>query len=161
MFTIRKAVATDAAFICQVHMASIRALVQTHYTGAQVEAWCGRRSSASYIAPICSKVVLVAIDGGTICGFAQLDPLHAAIEAIYVAPSAIRQGIGLSLLAQLETSARTLGITELSLDASLNAVSFYERAGYSAYEESDHELAPGVSIPCIVMRKDMNANADA
>ncbi|MDQ2734459.1 MAG: GNAT family N-acetyltransferase [Pseudomonadota bacterium] len=60
------------------------------------------------------------------------------------------------MLAQLEASARTLGIAELSLDASLNAVSFYERAGYSAAAESDHELAPGVSIPCIAMRKDLN-----
>ncbi|MDQ2734460.1 MAG: hypothetical protein M3Y55_05610 [Pseudomonadota bacterium] len=34
------------------------------------------------MAPIGNKVVLVAIDEGTICGFAQLDPLHAAIEAI-------------------------------------------------------------------------------
>ena len=73
----------------------------------------------------------------------------------------VRQGIGTMLLAAVEATAQTLGITRLSLDSSLNAVEFYASAGYSAVAEATHELEPGVHIPCVTMQKALRANAGA
>jgi hypothetical protein len=46
------------------------------------------------------------------------------------------------------------GLAQLTLDASLNSVPFYEQASYKWVRSMDHELAPGVCIPCTVMRKE-------
>jgi putative acetyltransferase len=161
MFAIRRASLSDAAAIHRVHMASIRALARSHYSAEQVEAWCGRRSPESYLDPIERKVVLVAEKDHLLCGFAQLDPLSAAIDAIYVAPDAVRRGIGTKLLAEIERSAAELGIKGLSLDSSLNAVAFYASAGYSPIGEADHKLELGGHIPCVTMYKALRANAGA
>jgi hypothetical protein len=39
---------------------------------------------------------------------------------------------------------RTLGVAKLCVDASLNAVLFYQSAGYVAVKVCKHELQPGI-----------------
>jgi GNAT superfamily N-acetyltransferase len=59
--------------------------------------------------------------------------LHTAtdqIDAIFVRPSHIGQGIGRKMLDFLEHLARSHGLTSLKLDATLNAAPFYRRCGW-------------------------------
>jgi putative acetyltransferase len=151
---IRQACSADAAAIFAVHMGAIRTLAASHYSPRQLQAWCGDRSADSYISPIESKIVLVAISpSGGVCGFGQLNQPAATVEAVYVAPDAIRKGLGGQLLALLEAQAVASSVPSLQLDSSLNAVAFYENAGYASVCEALHELAPGVFLPCVTMRK--------
>ena len=71
----------------------------------------------------------MADDDGVIVGFGVLDQESAVVEAVYVITGAGRRGIGLEVLRKLEDRARALGLTVLRLNASLNAVPFYEKAG--------------------------------
>jgi len=83
----------------------------------------------------------------------------AEVEAVYVRPEAGRQGIGLKLLQQLETRGRALGLSELNLYASLNAVPFYKRAGYLAQQESKYRLSTGLEISCVPMLMSLDSEA--
>jgi GNAT superfamily N-acetyltransferase len=150
---IRPAQLEDAAAIHGLHIASVRALARLHYGPEQIDAWCGRRSPASYREPIESKVVLVTEQGGKLAGFGQLNLVSATIEAVYVHPCCAGLGVGRVLLLALEEAAIARGLQGLWLDASLNAEAFYRRAGYLALAAIEHELAPGVTIPCVAMSK--------
>ncbi len=154
---IRRATLADAEGIFRAHRSAIREVACTHYTSEQIEAWAGRLSPASYSEPIEDKIMFVAVDTGRICGFSQLDPKKSVVEAVYVLPSHLRQGLGNRLLCALESIARASGLTQLTLDASLNSVPFYEQASYRRVRSIDHEFDSGVSIPCMVMRKELTS----
>lgn len=158
---IRRALLTDAPAILRLHMASIRGAGVSHYSPQQVQAWCGTRTTESYIDPISTKVVFVAEEKGNVLGFGQLDPVASVVEAVYVSPEVLRKGIGTQLLRELEAHAALLGLTTLTLDASLNSVEFYARAGYARVGEANHELAPGIFIPCVLMSKVVQPQASA
>lgn len=158
---IRRANLADSAAIHRVRMASIRSLARTHYSSEQIEAWCGRRSAESYSEPIEHKFVLVAIAEQLVQGFAQLDAAACSIDRVYVAPESKRQGIGSCMLRALEAEADALGIIELKVDSSLNAVAFYTQAGYSSGNEVIHQLERSVFIPCVAMRKTLIASSGA
>ena len=94
-------------------------------------------------------------------GFGVLNQLIAEVEAVYVDPEAGRRGIGLEVLLKLEERARALGLRVLRLNASLNAVPFYERAGYVARAQSKYRLLTGVEIACVPMVKAVTLESDA
>jgi hypothetical protein len=72
-----------------------------------------------------------------------------------------RRGMGLMILGQPEERARALGLEVVSLNASLNAVRFYKRAGYVAQEGSKYRLPSGVEIPCVPLVKRLILSTDA
>ena len=150
---IRHATINDMGAIFRIHTSAVREIAAAHYSPAQVDVWVGRKSAARFRESISDKVVIVDDEAGSVFGFAQLDTNTSTVEAVYVDPAYSRRGIGSRLLAALESSARASGTGELTLDASLNSVSFYESAGYAVVANSSHELAPGISISCIAMRK--------
>ena len=71
-------------------------------------------------------VTLVEEVEGCVVAFAQLDLRIGAVERVYVSPSFARRGIAARLLARLEAIAQEQGLSRLSIDATLNAVPFYE-----------------------------------
>ncbi len=75
------------------------------------------------------------------------------IDAIYVQPYCVRQGIGLKMLRALEVIALERGLTAIALDASLNAIDFYRNAGYVFVNEGRHEHRDGVVGACVSMRR--------
>jgi putative acetyltransferase len=158
---VRAAVATDAPAILAVHMAAIQGLGASHYSQAQLSAWRGNRSAASYAAPIAKGAIVVAIESNAIVGFGQLSVAEATVEAVYVLPARARTGLGQQLLSTLEQRARAGGLSQLSLDASLNAEAFYAACGYVPVSRAEHELRPGVHLPCVHMVKALAAARDA
>src|SRR5437879_3053189 len=123
---IRRATPADAEGIFRVHRSAILDVASTRYTSEQIEAWAGKLSPASYSEPIENKIVFVADDAGQICGFGQLERKNSIVEAVYVLPGHLRRGLGGRLL----SSARASGLTQLTLDASLNSLPIYAHAGY-------------------------------
>jgi putative acetyltransferase len=149
---IRPAVASDASGICRVHQRAVRVLCRADYTPAQIEAWIGPRRAEDYIAAMNSGENLwVAEISGAVVGFAGLK--DDEVTAVYVDPVHARHGLGQALLEAVEQSARTHGVQGLVVEASLNAVPFYRRAGYGAEEPRTHRLRSGIAIPCVRMTK--------
>ena len=91
--------------------------------------------------------------GGRIAGFGQLDPREGVVQACYVDPDFGRRGAGRALMAALESEARLLGRATLTLDASLNAIAFYESLGWTRGADARHELAPGALLDCAIMTR--------
>lgn len=60
--------------------------------------------------------------------------------------------VGSALLAEIEGYARGSGLGSLELSASMNAVGFYERAGYERVREARHDTG-GVDLDVVVFRK--------
>lgn len=153
--TIRRAREEDADAVGRVHRSAIRELCRTHYTDEQIEAWSGPRPPGRFEKAIREREFYVAEEGGEVVGFGNLNPEACEVEAVYVAPTAARRGVGTELLRTVEARARELGLRRLRVDASLNAVGFYERAGYELQATGAHRLWNGVDLPCAHMAKEL------
>ena len=156
MFTVRKAREEDCEGVWRVHVRAIREIAGSHYTPEETEAWASPRKPEQYLESIRNKEFHVAEEDGMVIGFGTLNQQQGEIEAVYVSPEVVRRGVGRAILQRLEERARALGIESLKTDASLNAVPFYERAGYRSQKEMKHRLSSGVEINCVLMTKDLS-----
>jgi putative acetyltransferase len=148
---IRKARPEDCQSIASVHATTVSGIRTTLYTPEEIQAWAVPKTPESYEESIRTKEFLVAEEGAVIVGFGVLNPESAEIEALYVSTGAGRRGIGMEVLGKLEARASALGLKVLRLNASLNAVPFYEKAGYVAQDKSRYRLSTGVEIACVPM----------
>jgi N-acetylglutamate synthase-like GNAT family acetyltransferase len=153
MIHIRKAQLDDCSSIADLHVAAVNGIRTTLYTPEELHAWAVPKNPERYDDIIRTKEFLIAEEDGVILGFGVLDQERAEIEALYVSPEAGRRGIGLLLLRRLEERACDLGLRVLRLNASLNAVPFYEKAGFLGHERSKYRLSTGVEIACVPMSK--------
>jgi GNAT superfamily N-acetyltransferase len=150
---VRPARESDVDQIVRVHSDSIRTLCRERYGEREIAAWIAFRPSDSYRMAFASRELFVAEWQGQIVGFGQLDPRRGEIEACYVAPEAIRSGIGAALLGRMEEAARRRGHSVVHLNATLNAESFYARMGYHWLGPARHRVAPDVELDCVRMEK--------
>jgi N-acetylglutamate synthase-like GNAT family acetyltransferase len=100
-----------------------------------------------------SELILVAEIDGRVAGFGSIVPKNRELRAVYVHPEHGRVGIGGRILAELETLARKHGMSELAMDASLNAEDFYAKRGFAVVEKGEHVLRGGARMSCVKMRK--------
>ena len=143
---IRKATPADREAIWQVRTAAIRGLCKSHYGEELVEAWARVPPPGDFVEVIRERDFLVAECSDEIVGFGFINRQSAQLEAILVAPDFARRGIGTALLAALEAMARQAGLSRLTLSSSLNAVGFYNAAGYRAIEETTWHHPAGFSL---------------
>ncbi len=136
-----------------MHTQAIRQSAKSHYTAEQIEAWAGRLIQ-DYYTPDPDVFFVAVADDGSIVGFGELNLKTGEIEAVFVAPEHGRRGIGRRLLQFLEDLAAQHGLTRLVLDASLNAVAFYEQLGYRQTEPTVQVYGKdAVSVPGMLMTK--------
>jgi GrpB-like predicted nucleotidyltransferase (UPF0157 family) len=152
---IRPATESDVDGIADAHVDSILTLGPAAYDLAIVEAWGAPRNGERYLQAMHrGEAFFVAVDENVILGFSShriQDGRHRA--AIYVRGRAARQGIGSRLLGCGIAVAQSVGATDLWVDASLLAVKFYERNGFSNLGNGSHRLQAGLEMPCVYMKK--------
>ena len=153
MFNIRRANQSDNESIWRVHTSAIREVCRQQYTEEQVEGWSSFLKPNSYEEVIETREFFVAEEDGAIVGFGQLNLEKREVEAVYVSPEKLGCGIGYQLLQTLEQKATAHGLSKLQLSSTLNAVGFYERAGYSRLHDSKHSLPNGMELSCVYMEK--------
>lgn len=85
----------------------------------------------------------------------ELDPTRdaAKIRAFFVHPSHARKGIARAILAACESEARADGFRTLELMATLPGLKLYKACGYLGGERVEYEIAEGVTIEFVPMRK--------
>ena len=155
---VRRATPNDALATFALHVASVRAFGPEGYAPDQVRAWA-RKDHGPEGYPIADDAhhFVVAERGGEVAGFGDLVPgsddvdADGEVRAVYVHPAHAGRGVGSALLAALEGYARGSGLGSLELSASMNAVGFYERAGYERVGEARHDTG-GVDFD-VVFRK--------
>nr|WP_293706765.1 GNAT family N-acetyltransferase [Stenotrophomonas sp. UBA7606] len=95
---------------------------------------------------------MVAEDAaGTLLGYGVIDLTGNEVDALFVDPDRSGQGIGRMLLERVEALSDPQ--RGLHLSASLNAVPFYLRAGFSADGEALYPHPSGIALACMQMHK--------
>lgn len=156
---VRRATPGDALAVFALHVASIRTFGPECYDPDQVRAWARKdHGPEGYPTDEDGHHFVVAERRSEVAGFGDLVPdsedvdADGEVRAVYVHPRHAGRGVGTALLAELEGYARGAGLGSLELSASLNAVGFYERAGYERVRETTHDTG-GVDLDVVVFRK--------
>ena len=130
---IRPFETADAAGVSDLISTTLRTSNVTDYSEdflSKVEASLTAKSLSDFAK---KRMIFVAVDGAAIVGTASLggDQVHA----VFVHPARQGQGVGRCLMEAVESEARARGERLLILYASLNAVPFYEAAGWRTVPE--------------------------
>jgi len=150
---IRRATPDDASALVSLHRESIMELCAAAYSEEELVAWTTGVDSTIYEAPMEAGNVVVAVENETIAALGVFDPSESLINALYVAPDAVRRGIGRGLMTAIEARLVGAGVDEARLNATLNAVPFYAALGYSALGLTTNRLPSGVELSCMAMTK--------
>jgi putative acetyltransferase len=155
MLTIRRAGQGDKEAVWRVHGSAIRGTCAGHYPPEVIEIWAGRLRPEKYAEAIDRYDFFVAEEDGVVVGFGELGAEAGEVQGLYVSPDVKGRGVGRELLRTLEERARACGLKSLRLTSSLNAVPFYERAGFRAVEELTETIGPGVERASVRMLKEL------
>ncbi|HEX3188109.1 MAG TPA: GNAT family N-acetyltransferase [Pyrinomonadaceae bacterium] len=175
-YEVRKATLADREAIARLIAESARGLSREHYDDAQIEA-----ALASIFGVdtdlIDDGTYYVAEQDGTLIGCGgwsrrkklyggdhfpihdagMLDPANepARIRSFFVHPDHARKGVARVMLSLCESEAKAHGFAALELMATLPGIKFYEANGYSPTGDFDLDLADGVKIQFVPMRKEL------
>jgi putative acetyltransferase len=163
LFAIRDAKPADAAAILETHRAAILGLTDAFYSREIIEEWAAGNLSPKRVDAFArtiangEELVVVAADSSDrILGFGSIVPANNELRAVYVNPKHGRQGVGRAILRRLEELARSVGMTELQMAASINAEAFYAANGFVAQTRGEHTLSSGGRMACVRMRKPLS-----
>ena len=155
----RRANPKDAGAIALAHVDSIRSIGPAFYPPAVVEAWSSGLTADIYVKAMeDGEAFFIAtgeVDGTpAVLGFAthRVDDDQDG-ASVYVRGSAVRRGIGTTLLRLAEEHARAQGAKTLQIQASLAGVQFYKANGFWELGHGEAALLSGRSMPCVFMRK--------
>jgi GNAT superfamily N-acetyltransferase len=175
-YVLRKANLDDREAIEQLIVESARGLSRQDYSDSQIEA-----AIASVFGVdtnlLVDQTYFVAESSGMLIGCGgwskrktlfggdqfvnrdpgELDPKSEAakIRAFFVHPKFARKGIGRAILLACENEARAAGFRSVELMSTLPGIPFYETCGYQRDERVEIELAIGVRLELLPMRKDL------
>ena len=153
---------------------SVRALQAAYYSPAQMEAAIGPVFGVDHQLIADGTYFIVEHDGRVIgcggwsrrkslCGSGplgegadtELDPKNdpARIRAFFVHPSWARRGIGRSILATCERAIVAAGFPRAELLATLAGEPLYAALGYAEIKRYDLTMANGLSLPVVLMAR--------
>jgi GNAT superfamily N-acetyltransferase len=175
-FQIRCATLEDRAALERLIAESARGLSLGDYTGEQVEAALASvfgvdtdliHDGTYYVAEAEGEPVGCGgwskrrtLFGGDRYGARDsgyLDPASepAKIRAFFVHPGWARRGVAGAILKTCEREAKAQGFRALELMATLPGVRLYAARGYEAGEQVEYEIADGVRIEFVPMKKEL------
>jgi GNAT superfamily N-acetyltransferase len=174
MMIIRRATMEDREAIKELIAQSARYLSREHYDDAQIDA------AIATVFGVDTDLIedgtyFVAESAGSLVGcggwsrrktlfggdqFATrdkgyLDPASepAKIRAFFIHPDHARKGIARAILTRCEDEARAHGFHALELMATLPGIAFYKSCGFSEQGSFDLDLAAGIKLELVPMRK--------
>lgn len=150
---VRNATAADAQTIMDVRNEAIRAQCAGFYDAELLAKWTEPRElSAKFVENVAANFQLIEVSGEVVaCGMVNLE--NGKVDAIFVAPSAGRMGLGRQMMTHLEGMARGAGLTRLHLESTLNAVPFYRTLGFEGDTRAKYPSPRGFELDCILMEK--------
>jgi len=159
-FQLRPGRPDDALGILTAQRSAIRQTAASAYSPVIIDEWAPAvivnervQTFQRWIERGEELIVVATASVGEIIGFGSIVPTNSELRAVYVDAAYGGQGVGGALLARLEELARDAGLTELRMDASINAVPFYEANGFISLEPGEHIMSSGGSMACVRMRK--------
>jgi GNAT superfamily N-acetyltransferase len=151
---IRKAKASDVPAIWSIRRAAIYKGCAGFYPDETLRIWTAGSPTEQFVRRI-ERNCHVATASEHIVGFGILDPDSGLVEAMFVDPVHMGEGVGKKILSYLEDLARDSGLNQLHLQASLNAVPFYRTCGFNGEKHSIYRSLSGATLDCIEMQKSL------
>jgi len=149
----RPASPADLPALWALRTRAVHASCAAHYPPDVIATWCMAGPPASMPVLVRLGGGVVAEDAGRAVGYAVLDAETGEVDALFVEPAWQGRGIAAGLMAAVDAMAREAGLERLYLSASLNAVSFYQRAGFRAVRDRMVAHRSGITIRAVVMEK--------
>jgi putative acetyltransferase len=148
---VRRAMPDDALAICNIHRSSVRGLCAAAYGPRQIEAWLDGRVADDFRNAMThgGETIFVAQRAERIVGFASIKA--ETLMGLYVDPDGGRV-TGRALLRAAAEHARSAGVAVLSLQATLNAILFYEQHGFLP-DRPGSVVRGGFELPVVEMSK--------
>ena len=133
---VRLARPADAEGISQVILAALHSSNAQDYPADVIARVASNFTPDAVLALLARRVVLVAVQDDVIVATAALDA--NVVRSVFVNPALQGQGIGRSLMSEIERRAREAGVTVLSVPSSLTAEPFYTQLGFHTVRDVYH-----------------------
>ena len=120
-----------------------------------IDAWCAPPTDdylEQFIKNPDHELRLVAEMAGRVVGLGALVLEDSELRGCYVAPEAVRQGVGTALVREMEHRAAAHQLDHLELLSSINAEPFYAALGYRSEGRTEHVMR-GHPMAAIKMSK--------
>ncbi|MCH1929634.1 GNAT family N-acetyltransferase [Shewanella sp. A25] len=173
MIKIRKATQDDAKACWDIRNAAIKHGCTGFYDAKELAIWTEGELTLSFRRTVAAYFYVAELSAphpqyvdaqnsvestGKVVGTIMLDEPYAQLEALFVSPEVMGLGVGKLLLQFIEAKAFNLGLAQLRLESTLNAVDFYRHCGFGGegLEEDAIYCSPrGISLECKVMYKNL------
>jgi ribosomal protein S18 acetylase RimI-like enzyme len=152
MLSIRKATKEDAKAVWEIRNAAILNQCIDHYPADTLRIWTSGALSEAFAIDV-EKQLYVAVYNDQVVGTGMIDIETGKLDAIFVHPSRMRNGIGRKIVYYLEVIAMEHGLETLSLESTLNAASFYRACGYEGNDVGKYDSPRGITLDCVPMVK--------
>jgi GNAT superfamily N-acetyltransferase len=149
---IRTATIEDAPVSFAIRREAIRAQCRDWYSAADLDIWTSGEMSGIFAARVADKFHVAVIEGQVV-GTGMIDLATGRIDAVFIQPAYMRHGIGGAMMEHLERLAVSAGFRDISLDATLNAISFYRTLGFEGESTVVYHSSLGVDLVCVPMVK--------
>ena len=160
MISLQEASPQDAAAMARIQSASLRENGAEQYTDEQlvhlapVEPDAETIPEDKFTDDLC-RPIIAELDG-EIVGWGSIYLNENVLAATFVDPDYTGQGIGRTIVEELETIARQEDVEKLIVPASINAVGFYETLGYKKQREIDASGPETPEIPSVELTKQLS-----
>lgn len=155
--TIRPALDSDALTFLEILNSSIREVASDDYPPEVIESWAipiDEKSLASYANNSEGELRILAELDGQAVGLGATVILNNELRACYVAPRGLRQGVGSSIVQELERMAKAEGLTYFQLNGTITAEPFYHALGYSSLGRIEQPTRGGLPMAAVRMKKE-------
>lgn len=159
MVNIRRARSEDARGIHEAHMRSIREVCSKDHSEEEVRGWGNRPYREDQrVNAIANQFVWVVDNDGKIEGYGHLainfenSPALGHVMGLYLVPEANGKGFGLAIAREMIAEAEKQNVSEISLESTLTAYSFYRKLGFFESGPQDVINIGGSKIRYIPMK---------
>ncbi len=149
---IRKASRTDAKTVWNIRNLAIKAQCSTYYSEDIIEKWTSGEPPEDFDDIVNGDFWVTEI-GNEIIGIGKIDLEKAKVDAVFVHPEKMRLGAGVKMIKHLEQLALDHGLTEITLQSTLNAAPFYRSCGFQGNKIVQYHSPRGIILDCIIMLK--------
>lgn len=151
--TLRKATPQEAETLWNIRNQAIRHGCTTSYDAEVIARWTPDLMPERYRQMVIEYPFYVVEDEkGDAAATGYLDLDTHCLEAIFTLPAALGKGMATMIIEALKQEARSRGITRLTLDATPNAQSFYQKLGFVTLRENyHHSRMAGADLRCFEM----------
>ena len=151
---IRKASAADAQSIFDLRIAAINSQCADHYAAHDLARWTKGTMTPQFERMVMDKAH-VAMVGGQVVASGMVDLVSGQIDAVFVQPEYMGQGVGRAIMQHLEQLAIAAGLRQLKLDSTLNAAPFYRSLGFCGDAVASYCTSSSLPLDCIPMIKNL------